>query len=135
MKQLVYSVTKKDLLIDFFIASGPGGQHRNKVETACRIKHKESGLVYECTKYKRQSQNKKEAFRKLAKKIHVWWQMKESANRPEYKISNKTIRTYNECGDRVVDHRTKKQYSYKKTVGKKDISVIIEDTSTELKKC
>ncbi len=131
-KKLIYSATKKDFDVQYFIASGPGGQHRNKTETACRIKHIPSGLVSESSDHKSQIQNKREAFRKLANKIMLWVELKEKENLPEYKISNETIRTYNEPGDRVVDHRSGKKYSYKQTIGKGDISTIIEDSNKHL---
>lgn len=48
-----------------------------------------------------------------------------------FAAGNKVIRTYNECFDRIVDHETGKRYSYKHTVGKGDISVIIEERTKE----
>jgi protein subunit release factor B len=74
-KELLFSVTKKDLEITHFTGSGAGGQNRNKNATACRIKHKDSGAVVECQKHKSYEQNKKEAFKKLPEhpKFKVWY--------------------------------------------------------------
>ena len=76
--EFLFSVTKKDLIIQFFKGSGPGGQHRNKVETAVRIIHPESGAVGESQSEKKQSQNKKIAFRHLvnSKKFQLWLKRK-----------------------------------------------------------
>lgn len=65
-KALVCSVSIKDLVIQPFKGSGPGGQKRNKCETAIRLIHPPSGARAESQVHKSQTQNKKAAFRKLA---------------------------------------------------------------------
>lgn len=65
-RELLFSLTKKDFELIFYCASsGPGGQNVNKVATACRIKHPESGAVAESQTYRTQLQNKKAAFERL----------------------------------------------------------------------
>ena len=59
----------QDVICQYFRASGPGGQHRNKVETAVRLIHKESGLIVTSSDGKSQHQNKKKAWDKLNAKI------------------------------------------------------------------
>lgn len=56
---------KKDVLVQYFKASGPGGQHRNKVETAVRLIHSPTGIVVVATESRSQLQNKKRAWEKL----------------------------------------------------------------------
>lgn len=56
---------QSDLAFETFRGSGPGGQHRNKVETAVRVTHLPSGLVAESSVHRSQSQNKKEALSRL----------------------------------------------------------------------
>lgn len=77
-KELLFSLTKKDFIIQPFKASGPGGQHRNKNATAIRIIHPDSGAKAECKEYKSQHQNKKEAFKRLveAEEFKRWHRLK-----------------------------------------------------------
>jgi peptide chain release factor len=63
------SINTADVIFQTFRASGPGGQHRNKVETAVRLTHKASGLMVTATDGKSQAQNKKKAWDKLEIKL------------------------------------------------------------------
>ena len=81
-KTLLFSLTAKDFILEFFTSGGPGGQHRNKVETACRIYHPASGAVATSTEHKSQSQNKEAAFlRLLATNKFKNWHKAETARR------------------------------------------------------
>lgn len=73
-RELIYSITKKDLVVQTYKGSGPGGQNRNKNDTAVRIRHPDSGAVGECQEFKSQRQNKKAALERLVKhpKFRVW---------------------------------------------------------------
>lgn len=64
-----YAIHPNDVMFQTFRASGPGGQHRNKVETAVRLTHKGSGLMVTASDGKSQAQNKKKAWDKLDKKL------------------------------------------------------------------
>lgn len=55
----------RSIVVQPFRASGPGGQHRNKVETAVRVTHQPTGLTVTATASRSQLQNKKEALKKL----------------------------------------------------------------------
>ncbi len=59
------SFDNKEVLIQPYKASGPGGQHRNKVETAIRLTHIPSGITVESAEFRSQLQNKKRAWKKL----------------------------------------------------------------------
>ena len=66
------SINNKDVTLQTYRASGPGGQHRNKVETAVRLIHNKSGLIVTASDGKSQMQNKKKAWKKLELKLNEW---------------------------------------------------------------
>ena len=74
MGGLLFSVTKKDLRIEYFCAGGPGGQHQNKTASACRITHPPSGAVGECREERHQGMNQKTAFKRMvhSSKFQTW---------------------------------------------------------------
>lgn len=73
-KELLFSITKKDLRIDTFRGSGPGGQKVNKTDSCVRITHLASGAIGESRSERSQTQNKKLAFQRLRdnKKFQAW---------------------------------------------------------------
>jgi len=60
---------ERDCEMEFFIAGGPGGQHRNKVETGVRLTHRPSGLVVTATERRSQSANREAAFERMAERL------------------------------------------------------------------
>lgn len=60
---------ERDSDIEFFIASGPGGQHRNKVETGVRLIHRPSGVTVTATERRSQHANREAAFERLAARL------------------------------------------------------------------
>jgi protein subunit release factor B len=60
---------ERDCDLDFFIASGPGGQHRNKVETGVRLTHRASGVVVTATERRSQHANREAAFERMAERL------------------------------------------------------------------
>lgn len=73
-KELVCSVTMKDIEIQTFCAGGPGGQKQNKTASAVRLIHHASGARAESRQHKSQAQNKKAALGRLAntKEFQKW---------------------------------------------------------------
>ena len=58
-------ILKKQVLIETYRSKGPGGQRKNKTETAVRLKHLPSGITVVATEHRTQSQNLKQAFERL----------------------------------------------------------------------
>lgn len=73
-RKLLFSVGKKDFIIQTFKAGGKGGQHQNKTDSAVRIIHPESGAVGVSRNDRSQFKNKKIAFERLTKtiKFKLW---------------------------------------------------------------
>ena len=65
-----FELKESDVSFQTFRASGPGGQHRNKVETAVRLIHEKSGLIVVASDGKSQHQNRKKAWEKLRSRIN-----------------------------------------------------------------
>ena len=65
----VQSIDLNELTIQSYKASGPGGQHRNKVETAIRIIHRPTGVIVTASDSKSKAQNKKNALKKLEERL------------------------------------------------------------------
>jgi peptide chain release factor 1 len=105
-------INPSDLRIDTFRASGAGGQHVNKTDSAIRITHLPSGVVVECQDERSQHKNKARAMSMLASRL---LQAAESEQRAEQEATRRDlvgtgdrsdrIRTYNYPQGRVTDHR------------------------------
>ena len=78
MKELLFSVTKNDLEVDWFSGTGCGGQYRNKHQNCCRIRHKDSGAIATGQSQRDRVSNLKEAMENLTKspKFKAWVKVK-----------------------------------------------------------
>jgi peptide chain release factor 1 len=78
-KELLFSVTKKDFVIEPYKGSGKGGQHRNKTMSCCRIRHPESGAVAQACEERDFHRNRKVAFRRLVQSdVFQLWRKKRA---------------------------------------------------------
>lgn len=106
-------INESDLKFEYFRASGAGGQHVNKTESAVRVRHIPSGITATCQEERSQFANKKRAVSVLAarisarererKRLELSCQRKEQTQSGE---RNERIRTYNYLQARVTDHRS-----------------------------
>jgi len=105
-------LNQADLRIDTFRASGAGGQHINKTDSAVRITHLPTGTVVECQDGRSQHQNKAQAMRVLAARIKDKQESEANSKLAAERKSlvgsgdrSERIRTYNFPQGRVTDHR------------------------------
>ncbi len=106
------NINKSDLKIDTFRASGAGGQHVNKTESAIRITHLPTGIVSESQDGRSQHKNKEIAMQQLIRRIREAQEKEQASELAAQRKSlvgtgdrSDKIRTYNYPQNRVTDHR------------------------------
>ena len=105
-------IKPEDYRLDKFCASGPGGQHVNKTESAVRLTHLETGIVVQCQDEKSQHKNLAKALRVLKSRVYDAKREAEDKKRADERRTlvgsgdrSQRIRTYNFPENRVTDHR------------------------------
>lgn len=135
-KNAQIKINPADLKIDNYRASGPGGQHVNKRETAVRITHLPSGIVVTSQTERSQLQNKESAMTILEAKL-----LEQKEESEQEKIHGKRraqiggakraekVRTYNFPQNRLTDHRINKSWKNLEKIFEGNLDVVVKTLS------
>ena len=111
-------IRDEDLQIDTMRASGAGGQHVNKTESAIRMVHVPTGVVVECQDQRSQLKNKEKALQIMRSRVYALEIEKQQQQMSSARLAqvgsgdrSEKIRTYNFPQDRVTDHRVGQNFS------------------------
>ena len=131
-------INPKDLQIDTFKASGAGGQHVNKTESAIRITHVPSGIIVSCSEERSQLQNRTRAMDMLRaqladRKRREAEEAVGSLRRSQVGTGDRSekIRTYNYPQDRITDHRINQNFQNIKAILDGDMERLVTELQTD----
>lgn len=120
-------VKKSELKIEFMRGQGPGGQHKNKTDSACKITHLQTGITAYCD-CRSQHQSKAKALRLIEKRIKEHHEARKAetkkARRDKVIHDRNVIRTYDYKKGQVIDHRTKKTAPIKSVMQKGKLGLL-----------
>ena len=112
LEDVEYEINMDDLIIDTHRATGAGGQHVNKTDSAVRINHVPTGITVNCQDGRSQLQNREQALKIITARVYDEYKRREEEEKGEVRKSqvgtgdrSEKIRTYNYPQNRITDHR------------------------------
>lgn len=124
-KEIKYSITKKDLEVTWFSGSGAGGQHRNKHDNCCRLRHPETGVIVTGQSHKERPANQKEALQNLANHFKIRHFLEQKLNELETGI------TMVEEAEKYVDDMMRPE-NFKEVDSEKDWKLMVKGKNKEV---
>lgn len=131
------NIEEKDLRVDTYRASGAGGQHVNKTDSAIRITHIPSGIVVQCQNERSQHKNRAHAMKMLKAKLYEAEEEKRMSERSDNRKSqvgtgerSEKIRTYNFPQGRITDHRIGLTLHKMESILDGDLDELLDSLST-----
>ncbi|HEU5347729.1 MAG TPA: peptide chain release factor-like protein [Ktedonobacterales bacterium] len=99
---------ERDCDIQYFIATGPGGQHRNKVETGVRLTHRPTGIVVTATERRSQRMNREAAYERMAARLDDMQRVTEPRipTRPSAASRDRRLEEKRRASERKRERRT-----------------------------
>ena len=136
-EEVEVEIKDTDLRVDFYCASGPGGQKVNKTSSAVRITHLPTGIVVAIQEESSQHKNRARAMRVLRSRIYENVEAERLKNEQNERRSqigsgdrSQRIRTYNFPQNRVTDHRIGQNFNLEKVVHEGQLGPVFEALRT-----
>lgn len=106
------TVRKEDVEVKYYRGSGAGGQNRNKRDTACRMRHRPTGITAQAQEMRTREGNRKACWKRLATQLVPLM----IGEKPHRRRPMNRVRTYHEPRQTVKDHRTGKTASFQRVL-------------------